>query len=89
MAMLALGMFVRYIRTGTIGKVIDIKELDERTWALLDNGLFYDIDHLELISEYEFLESKGRETTRKMDERLNKILEKEEVEFKEDLCGAG
>ena len=87
--MLALGMFVRYIRTGTIGKVVDIKELDERTWAILDNGLYYDIDHLEPISEYDFLESKGRETSKKMDERLKRILEKEEVEFKEDLCGAG
>ncbi|MCP8308059.1 MAG: DUF2098 domain-containing protein [archaeon] len=87
--MLAIGMFVRYTHTGTIGKVIDIKEFDGKTWAQLDNELYYDIDHLEPISEFEFLEIRAKETSKKMDERLKKLLEKEEIEFKEDLCGAG
>ncbi len=86
--MLSLGMCVRYILTGTIGKIVDIKEFDEKTWALLDNGLYYEISHLVPISGYESTRNKPKESI-KTDEKLKELLRKEEVEFKEDLCGAG
>jgi len=92
--MLKTGNFARYILTGTIGKIIDTKELDEKIWAQLDNGLYYDTNYLEPISESEFREHKervesGEREASKMDERLEKLLGKEEVEFEEELCGAG
>ncbi len=44
-----LGMTVKYISTRTVGKVIGLKNEDERTWALLDKThLFYDTRYLEV-----------------------------------------
>jgi hypothetical protein len=44
---LAIGMQVRYSRTGTTGKVIRIEELQGRQFAELDTtGLLYRVDQL-------------------------------------------
>lgn len=43
-----VGDYARYINTGTVGIIEDIKEEDGVTWALLDvTGLYYDITKLE------------------------------------------
>ncbi len=89
-----IGNFARYILAGTIGKVINVERFDGKVWAQLDNGLYYDTDYLEPVSESEFKERKEREEygekeTSKMDERLEKLLKKEEIEFKGEVCGAG
>ena len=49
-----VGSIVRYIGTGTVGKVKDIKVEDGRTWALLDSSdLYYQIMYLENIEAVE------------------------------------
>jgi hypothetical protein len=52
------GMVVRYLNTGTVGEIIDIKEDDEGTWALLDTtDLYYRVDTLKVSGEK--IEKKG------------------------------
>ncbi len=37
-----IGSVVRYMNTGTVGRVLDIKEDEDGIWVLVDNtGLFY------------------------------------------------
>lgn len=49
-----VGSIVRYIGTGTVGKVKDVKVEDERNWALLDSSdLYYQIMYLENIEAAE------------------------------------
>ncbi|MCX8181987.1 MAG: DUF2098 domain-containing protein [Candidatus Methanomethyliaceae archaeon] len=51
-SMLREGASVVYKRTGTIGKVIELREMDGKIWAKLDStGLFYDEDLLEMAEE--------------------------------------
>jgi hypothetical protein len=39
---IVVGSVVRYINTGTVGKVLDIKEDDEGIWIMVDTtGLYY------------------------------------------------
>jgi len=46
---IAMGTTVKYISTRTVGKVIGLKNEDERTWALLDKTrLYYDTRYLEV-----------------------------------------
>ena len=94
--MRTIGKFARYIPTGTIGKVIETKEFDGKTWILLDNGLYYDINYLETISENEFQEFnqfRNEEKTLEMDSKLKKWIKKmeeEKIDFEVvDSCGAG
>lgn len=52
------GMVVRYLNTGTVGEIIDIKEDNEGTWALLDTtDLYYRVDTLKVSGEK--IEKKG------------------------------
>lgn len=51
-----LGSFTRYSGTGTIGKVIDLKEDDGQNWAKLeDSNLWYDTDSLEVVDEKDLI----------------------------------
>jgi hypothetical protein len=44
-----IGTTVKYVSTRTVGKVIALKNEDERTWALLDKTrLYYDTRYLEV-----------------------------------------
>ena len=48
---ITLGSTVRYVSTRTIGRVIDMKREDDKTWALLDKThLYYDIRYLEVTA---------------------------------------
>ncbi|HHN82153.1 MAG TPA: DUF2098 domain-containing protein [Methanomicrobia archaeon] len=43
-----VGSYARYVNTGTIGKVVDMREEDGMTFAKLDaTELYYDITYLE------------------------------------------
>lgn len=49
---LKIGDIVKYINTGTIGSVIDIKVIDSDTWILIDStNLYYNINLLELVND--------------------------------------
>jgi len=47
-----VGCYIRYIGTGTIGKVIDIKKENEEGWLKLEkHDLWYSSEFVELIDE--------------------------------------
>lgn len=47
-----LGTMVRYVTTRTLGKVIDLKVEDGKTWAQIDSTqLFYDTHYLTVTSD--------------------------------------
>ncbi|MCP8306795.1 MAG: DUF2098 family protein [archaeon] len=91
--MLSIGDFAKYKRMGTVGEVTDIREFDGKTWTQLDNGLYYDVNYLEPISESEFQESrqlrKEKETIT-IDEKLRRWIKRlEEEEGKIEFGGLG
>jgi len=48
---ITVGSTVKYVSTRTVGKVIDMKRENDRTWALLDKTrLFYDTRYLEVTA---------------------------------------
>ena len=82
---ISIGSYVRYINTGTTGVVRDILEREGEIWVLLDNNLMYRPEKLEVI-EYK------RKEERVVKEKVEEILEKEEIKEIEsniDACGAG
>ena len=47
-----LGSYIRYTGTGTIGKVIDIKEENEESWLKLEKpDLLYSSEFVEVVDE--------------------------------------
>ncbi len=48
---ITVGSTVKYVSTRTVGKVVDMKRENDRTWALLDKTrLFYDTRYLEVTA---------------------------------------
>lgn len=75
---IAVGAVVRYPRTGTIGKVVRVEEIDGRRYAEIDStGLYYRVD--ELIG--------ADKTTRKVEKEGRSLEEylKEHRELQEQL----
>ncbi|WP_292462014.1 DUF2098 domain-containing protein [Methanolobus sp.] len=59
---LMVGAAVRYLNTGTTGRVLDIKKDDEGIWAQIDTtGLYYIVDVLLIIDPGELKEKKEAE----------------------------
>ncbi|MCP8311142.1 MAG: DUF2098 domain-containing protein [Candidatus Methylarchaceae archaeon HK01B] len=91
--MLGIVKFAKYKLTGTIGKVIDIKEFDGKTWTQLDNGLYYDVNYIEPISESEFKESRKFRKEKEIittDEKLRRWIKRlDEEEGKIEFGGLG
>lgn len=58
--------YVRYTGTGTVGKVVDLKEENNTNWVLIgETGLWYSPDLLEVLDEKyvknKFKDSKNKE----------------------------
>ena len=52
-----IGSFIRYSGTGTISKVVDFKDEDEKTWVKIEEpALWYAADSLEVVSEKDLIE---------------------------------
>lgn len=59
-----IGSVVRYVNTGTVGKVIDIKEDDEGIWVMLDKtGLYYKPETLVIADASELIEEMKARTS--------------------------
>lgn len=98
---LAQGDTVVYPKTGTIGRVVKILDIDGKTWAELDStGLLYDINSLEPSTVT--IAGDNRKTTSmkepKRKEKKVKIAGEKDVEDMKDegsldssagVCGAG
>ena len=60
--LMIVGDFAKYRNTGTVGKVVDIMEEEEVSWALLDTtDLLYDVATLDPASEEEYNEATRRD----------------------------
>ncbi len=52
-----IGSFIRYSGTGTISKVVEFKEEDNKNWVKLEEPeLWYSSDSLEVVSEEDLIE---------------------------------
>ena len=52
-----LGAFIRYTGTGTISKVVDLKEEDNQQWVKLEEpALWYAADSLEVVKEKDIVD---------------------------------
>ena len=64
-----VGAFIRYAGTGTISKVVELKEEDNEQWVKLEEpALWYAADSLEVVNEKDILdvESIDKDTLEKL-----------------------
>ncbi len=62
-APITIGSYVLYINTGTAGQVIELKQEEDATWALLDTtGLYYNVQALVITDASTIKVKKERET---------------------------
>ena len=55
-----IGAFIRYTGTGTISRVMELKEEDNQQWVKLDEpALWYAADSLEVINEKDIIDVDG------------------------------
>ena len=55
-----VGTFIRYTGTGTISKVVDLKEEDNEQWVKLDEpALWYAADSFEVVNEKDIVDSEN------------------------------
>jgi len=84
------GAYVLYTKTGTIGKVTDIKTENEEAWAKIDStNLWYNSQFIQAIDKKE----EGKIESRKEDamDRVKKIKKGtlEDVDMSTELCDGG
>ena len=88
---IALESQVRYVDTGTIGKVLDIKTTDDVDWVKLDKtGLWYKAALVEVLDDKDV--KKGWADNSKdidIDELKDKAMNFEEMELAADSCNGG
>ena len=66
-APITIGSYVLYINTGTAGQVIELKQEEDTTWALLDTtGLYYNVQAL-VITDASAIKAKKEHETGKVD----------------------
>jgi hypothetical protein len=66
------GDFARYRNTGTVGKVLEVKDGPEGRWVLLDTyGLYYDASYLEPALESEYKVRKLEEAS--LEEQMEQV----------------
>ena len=83
--------YVRYVDTGTIGKVLDIKTEDEIDWVLLDKtNLWYKSKLVEVLDEKD-ITVKFTPTGREFDveELKEKVAEMENMEMDSSVAEGG
>jgi Uncharacterized protein conserved in archaea len=79
-----VGDYVKYINTGTVGKILEIMEDDEGIWAFLDSTeLYYKIHFLELTGEITKADAKRRDLEAEIEEKIR--LREEAVESLQNI----
>jgi hypothetical protein len=77
---ITIGTTVKYISTRTVGKVIDIKREDDRTWAEVDSThLYYDTRYLEVTTAKTVIDDDEEAAKMDMDEVEKKVRNMEEM----------
>ena len=79
-----VGDYVKYISTGTVGKVLEIMEDDEGIWAYLDaTELYYKIEFLESAEEIPIAAIKRRDLEADIEEKIR--IREEAVESLQNI----
>ncbi|MCL2141481.1 MAG: DUF2098 domain-containing protein [Methanimicrococcus sp.] len=74
-----VGDYVKYINTGTVGKIIEIMEDDEGIWAYLESTeLYYKIEFLESTEEVPIVAIKRRDLEAEIEKKIR--IQEEAVE---------
>lgn len=87
-----IGFHVRYVNTGTIGEVIELKVQDDIGWVRLDKtGLWYTSDLLEVLDEKDFKEKGqyGEDKEVDIDAIKDQTLDLEDVELNSNVAEGG
>lgn len=87
-----IGVHVRYVNTGTIGEVIELKVQDDIGWARLDKtGLWYVSNLLEVLDEKDFKEKGpyGEDKDVDIDAIKDQALDLEDVELNSNVAEGG
>lgn len=87
-----IGFHVRYVNTGTIGEVIELKTQDDIGWVRLDKtGLWYVSNLLEVLDEKDFKEKGqyGEDKEVDIDTIKDQALDLEDVELNSNVAEGG
>lgn len=68
------GLTVRYVGTGTIGEITDIKNEDGTGWVQIDDELWYNSSYVEIIEKQDIIQNNKKELSR--EEEVEKIKNK-------------
>ena len=88
---ITLDSHVRYVDTGTIGKVLDLKVENEVGWVKLDKTeLWYRANHVELLDEKDIKKSRwGENNDVDIEDLKEKALEFNDLELAADAGNGG
>lgn len=77
---ISIGTTVRYVVTRTTGKVIDLKNDEAKTWALIDSTrLYYDTHYLEVTNEQASIDEDEEGARMELEEIEKKIRTMEDT----------
>lgn len=84
------GSYVVYQGTGTIGKVSDIKTIDNDIWAKIDStNLWYKSNTLQVVAKSdEKLTKASKEDLEEKIKRMKKLVD-EDIDMSSELCDGG
>lgn len=88
---ITLDSHVRYVDTGTIGKVLDLKVENEVGWVKLDKTeLWYRANHVELLDEKDIKKSRwGENNDVNIEDLKEKALDFNDLELAADAGNGG
>ncbi|MGZ7208792.1 MAG: DUF2098 domain-containing protein [Methanobacterium sp.] len=84
------GSYVLYGGTGTIGKVSEVKTMEEDMWAKIDTtNLWYKTNNLQIVDKTEAKLKKASKKDLKEKVKKMKKLVDEDVDMSSELCDGG
>lgn len=84
------GSYVIYEGTGTVGKVSDLKTVDEETWAKIDTtNLWYKSNTLHTVQKTDIESPKTSKKDLKEKIKKMKKVVGEDVDMSSELCDGG
>lgn len=88
---ITLDSHVRYVDTGTVGKVLDLKVENEVGWVKLDKTeLWYRANHVELLDEKDIKKSRwGENNDVDIEDLKEKALDFNDLELAADAGNGG
>ncbi|MGZ7043818.1 MAG: DUF2098 domain-containing protein [Methanobacterium sp.] len=84
------GSYVLYGGTGTIGKVSEVKTMEEDMWAKIDTtNLWYKTNNLQIVDKTEAkLKKASKKDLKEKVKKMKKIVD-EDVDMSSELCDGG